>query len=161
MKTNNYVLRFHQFFHDRVLALIDSVETLSLTLSEQQFKQHPQTKLLARIVTAYSKTIPENPNLKEYFLCGSLSKFRRYKAGLQRYRLIYCFSQAIQIIVYLYVNDENHLRKDGSKTDPYQEFEDLVKKGIFSADPDDPAMKLWLKNSLGTARKDINQAQLG
>lgn len=160
MKMNNYELKFHVFFHDRILALIDTVEKLSLTLSEQQFKQHPQTKVLARIVTAYSKIIPEHPNLRDYFLSGSLSKFRRYKKGLRRYRLFYCFSNAIQIIVYLYVNDEYHLRKDGSKTDPYQEFGDLVKQGIFSADPDDPAMKQWLRSSIKTKQHDITQTEL-
>lgn len=160
MKMNNYELRFHIFFHDRMLALINTVEKLSLILPEQQFKQHPQTKLLARIVTAYTKIIPENPNLRDYFLSGSLSKFRRYKSGLQRYRLIYCFSNAIQIIVYLYINDEYHLRKDGSKTDPYQEFGDLVKQGILSADPDDPAMKQWLRDSLPRKKSDIIKIEL-
>lgn len=157
MKMNNYVLKFHDFFYDRVITLIDTVEKLSLTLPEEQFKQHPQTKLLARIIKAYTETIPGNPNHRDFYLTGKLSKFRRYKAGLQRYRLLFCFSNAIPIIIYLYINDEYHIRKDGSKNNPYQEFVSFVKQGIFSSDPYDPLMQQWLNDSMVPIKNDMSK----
>jgi len=145
---NNYALLFHEFFYNRVVALSDAVEKLYERLPFDEYKNHEHAKLLARITKAYSTIIPENPNHPDYYLRGALSKYRRYKRGLQRYRLMFCFSNTPAIIVYLYLNDEKHLRKDGSKTDPYREFAVFVNKEIFSANPSDQNLQKWIRNEL-------------
>lgn len=148
MKTNNYKLLFHEIFYNRVRAIVQAVEKLYSKLPFEEYKKHELTKLLARITRAYKDIIPDNPTQPDYYLKGSLAKYRRYKRGLQRYRLMFCFSNNPAIIVYLYLNDENHLRKEGSKTDPYREFATLVKKGVFSSSPTDPKLRKWMRNEL-------------
>ncbi len=145
---NNFKLLFHEFFYKRVSALTDSVEKLYERLPFDEYRKHERAKLLARITRAYVTIIPEDPNHPDYHLRGALSKYRRYKRGLQRYRLMFCLSNTPAIVVYLYLNEEKHLRKDGSKTDPYKEFTDLVNKEIFSASPSDPNLRKWIRSEL-------------
>ncbi len=144
MKRSNYIIRFHDFFRNRISLLKSQVIKLQRILPPEQYVQHELTKLLARLFFAIEETIPENPNCSHYFLRGTLSKFRRFKKGLQRYRLIFCFSNHPQIILYLYINDKDHLRKEGGKNDPYREFENLLNSGVFSHDPSDQKMQKWI-----------------
>jgi len=141
---SSYVLQAHQFFADKVSVLKERVRNLKQSLSPDEFLQNEIVKFAARVRKATLETIPEDPNRQEYLLTGELKKFRRYKQGLQRYRIIFCFSNKPSIILYLYLNDTKHLRKDGSKNDPYAEFRNLVNKGKFSHDPQDSRMRAWI-----------------
>lgn len=82
--------------------------------------------------------IAQDPDRPEYLLRDELRKFRRYKRGLGRYRLIFCFSNRPPIIVFLYLNTEETLRKAGSRKDPYEQFKALLRRGEVSHDPADP-----------------------
>lgn len=143
---SKYLLKYHEFYYQRIAKLKKQVKELHNKLSPEEFKQHEIVKLAARVREADQKTIPENPDRLEYRLGGELKKYRRYKQGLQRYRLFFCFSSRPPIIVYLYLNDEKHLRKVGSKKDPYEEFKKLVAKKYFSHAPNDPKIQKWIKN---------------
>ncbi len=145
MKRNSYLIMFHQFFVNRVLSLFEKVKRLHVALPFDEYKKHTSVKLLSRITKAYAENIPQNPNHPDYYLRGALSKFRRYKRRLQRYRMMFCFANNPPVIVYLYINNEDHLRSDGSQRDPYKEFTALVKKGVFSTNPNDPEMQKWIK----------------
>ena len=125
--------------------LKEQVRVLRSKLELDEFKQHETVKLTARIRRADQEIIPENPDRPEYRLKGVLKKYRRYKQGLQRYRLFFCFSSQPPIILYLYLNDEKHLRKAGGKRDPYEGFKKLVVKRYFSHNPDDPRIQKWIK----------------
>lgn len=147
--TSNYILKYHDFYRNRLQKLRSTVLKLKAKLPTAQFLQHESTKLLARLYNATDNFIPQDPHCSDYYLKGALSKFGRFKRGLQRYRLIFCFAdKPLPIIVYLYVNDKDHLRKDGDKNDPYEEFEGLVQAGLFSHNPHDPKMKKWLYDSI-------------
>lgn len=146
--TNKFLLLYHQFYADRIEALLDIAEKLYKQLPREQYICHPTIKLLARMRKADQEIIPCDPNKKDYFLKGELGKFRRYKQGLGRYRIIFCFSNTPSIIVYLYVNNENCLRKDGDKNDPYNEFARLLEKGTFSHNPLDKKMQQWIRNKV-------------
>lgn len=144
MTKTKYLLKVHEFYRERVELLKQRVAKLKRTLSEKDFLQHEVVKLAFRIRRATFEVIPDDPDKPEYKLKGPLKKYRRYKQGLNRYRLMYFFSEQPPIIVYLYINDEKHLRKDGDKNDPYQEFSRLVDKGVFTADVSDPRAKQWV-----------------
>jgi toxin YhaV len=144
--TSNYLLKYHVFYYQRITELKEQVKELHNKLSNEEFKQHEIVKLAYRIRNADQEIIPQEPDRPEYRLSGDLKKFRRYKQGLQRYRLFFCFSNQPKIILYLYLNDERHLRKAGDKSDPYEEFKKLVAKGYFSHDPNDPKIQKWIKN---------------
>ncbi len=137
MKTNNYLLKSHRILYARLLKLKLKIRELNSRMPLEEYRKHPLVKLFGRIKEACFVTIPQNPNLPDYYLKGELAKFRRFKRGLQRNRLLFCFSNTPPIIVYLYINDEKHQRKEGSKSDPYKEFTDLVRERIVSSDPND------------------------
>lgn len=143
---SNYLLRYHDFYFQRIERLKKQVKELRRRLDDERFRQHKIVKLAYRIRQADQEIIPQGPNRPGYHLTGSLKKYRRYKQGLQRYRLFFCFSDRPKIILYLYLNNEKHLRKAGDKGDPYEEFKRLVAKKYFSHTPADPKIQKWIKN---------------
>lgn len=143
---SNYLLKYHDFYFQRIAKLKEQVQELRNKLGLEEFRQHEIVKLAYRIRKADQEIIPQDPHRPEYRLTGSLRKYRRYKQGLQRYRLFFCFSNQPKIILYLYLNDERHLRKDGDKNDPYEEFKSLVDRGCLSHNPDDPRIRKWMKS---------------
>lgn len=103
------------------------------------YKTHPKTKLLASIFKAISQTVPANPAAPEFRLGKTLgtaastnAHWRRVKKGLpSRYRMFFrCASSPVKPIVYVWFNDEDTLRKAGSKTDVYETFGRMLAKGI-------------------------------
>lgn len=144
---SNYLLRYHDVYFQWITKLKEQVKELRNKLSDEDFQQHEIVKLAYRIRKADQEIVPQDPDRPEYRLRGDLKKYRRYKQGLQRYRLLFCFSNKPKIILYLYLNDEKHLRKDGDKKDPYEEFKKFVGKGYFSHNPEeDPKIQKWIKN---------------
>lgn len=143
---SNYLLRYHDFYFQRIAKLKEQVRELRGKLDDKEFSRHEIVKLAYRIRQADQEIIPQEPNRPEYRLTGDLKKYRRYKQGLQRYRLFFCFSNRPEIILYLYLNDEKHLRKAGDKNDPYEEFISLVKKGYLSHNPADSKIRKWIKS---------------
>jgi toxin YhaV len=140
-KKCNYLLKCHKFYAEKVDALKHEIKKLKITLDSQTFLQHPEVKFAARLRDATKKIIPEDPDKKEYQLHGDLKKYRRYKQGLQRYRLFFTFSSKPRIILYLYINDKSSLRKEGDKNDPYKIFSKLVDQKKVSYDPNDPIIQ--------------------
>ena len=146
MRTD-YLLRCHDFYYRRILALKEQVRRLKAKLTPEDFGQHEMVKFAARVRRADHEVIPQDPNKKEYRLQGALRRYRRYKQGLKRYRLFFSFSNRPPIILYLYLNDEKHLRKAGSKNDPYEQFSRLVARGTFSHDPSDEKIQKWIRHT--------------
>ena len=145
---SDYLLRYHELYYQRIARLKEQVKELRKKPSDEEFKQHEIVKLAYRIRQADQEIIPQDPDRPEYRLTGELRKYRRYKQGLQRNRLFFCFSHHPKMILYLYLNDEKHLRKAGAKTDPYEEFKKLARKGYFSHNPQDPKIQKWIRDSI-------------
>lgn len=143
---SNYLLKCHKFYSDRVESLKQEIKKLKDALLEEEFSQHPDVKFAVRVREATKEIIPEDPDRRDYQLHGDLKKYRRYKQGLQRYRLFFAFSTKPPVILYLYLNDKSSLRKEGSKNDPYNIFSKFVEKKQVSHDPSDPAIQRWIKN---------------
>ena len=54
-----------------------------------------------------------------------------------RYRLFFRFaSHPLKIVVYVWFNDEDTLRKAGSKTDVYETFKRMLARGVVPRDID-------------------------
>lgn len=144
---NNYLLKSHELFDQRVAELNQEILKLrEKKLTLEQLAQHPAVKLAKRVYKATFEIIPADPNHPDYRLDGELRKYRRYKKGLERYRLFFGFSSQPKIILYLYLNDECTLRKEGSKSDPYEQFKKLVRQEKVSHDPADLKIQKWLKD---------------
>jgi toxin YhaV len=99
------------------------------------YKQQPKTKLLASVYRSMTVTVPTKPADPVFLLGHSLSKthgnWRRVKKGLpQRYRLFFMFaSNPLAVVIYAWLNDEDTLRKEGSRTDVYEVFKRMLERG--------------------------------
>lgn len=138
-----YLVKYHEFYYRRVQELKSRVKQLKERLSPEEFVRHETVKLAFRIREAEME-VAEDPNRPEYLLHDQLRKFRRYKRGLGRYRIIFCFSGKPPIIVFLYLNTAESLRKAGSRQDPYEKFKALLRRGEVSHDPGDQKTQKWI-----------------
>ena len=98
-------------------------------------KAHPRTRLLASVYKAITERVPASPDHADFRLGKTLGRdygnWRRVKKGLpERYRLFFRFaSKPVKLIVYVWFNDEDTLRKAGSKTDVYETFRRMLARG--------------------------------
>jgi toxin YhaV len=133
---NGWLVLFHSAFDRRYVALQGEARELKERLSTQQYAQHPRVMLLAAVTRLIAEIVPDDPNAPDFRLHDELSTCRRAKGhGLpQRYRLFWVFSERNKTIIFLYLNDEETLRKEGARSDPYAVFARLVARGEIGAD---------------------------
>jgi toxin YhaV len=138
MQANGWQLFYFKVFK----AALDELEATVSELARRDpkgYKAHPKTKLLASVYQAITSQVPANPDAAEFRLGKTLKSaiaanthWRRVKKGLpDRYRLFFRFaSSPVKLIVYVWFNDEDTLRKAGAKTDVYETFKRMLSKGI-------------------------------
>jgi toxin YhaV len=129
--SGNWRVLFHPIFRERYEALRLEARRIGAKLSNDEARQHPTVKRFAAVNKLLTDVIVADPNAPDFRLVGDLSKFRRaHGYGLpERYRLFWVFSSAQRIIIVLYLNDPETLRKSGAHTDPYAVFAHLVDRG--------------------------------
>lgn len=134
MQKNGWNLFQFKPFAQRLKALTQDVASLAQS-DPTGYKQHPKTKLLASVYLSITGTVPVNPADTVFRLGHTLgrqnSNWRRVKKGLpQRYRLFFMFaSNPLQVIIYAWLNDEDTLRKEGSRADVYEVFKRMLARG--------------------------------
>jgi len=138
MIANGWRLYYFRIFK----AALDELEAFVAELAERDpngYKTHPKTKLLASVYRAVTELVPENPDAPDFRLGKTLGSanthWRRVKKGMpDRYRLFFRFaSNPVKVIVYGWFNDEDTLRKAGSKTDVYETFQRMLARGVVPA----------------------------
>ena len=139
----NYLVKYHEFYYRRVQELKSRVRELKARLSPDEFARHETVKLAVRVRAAENEIL-DDPDRPEYLLHDEFRKFRRYKRGLGRYRIIFCFSANPPIVIFLYLNAADSLRKSGSRKDPYEQFKAMLRRGEVSHDPGDPKSRKWI-----------------
>ena len=124
-------------------AALDELEATVAELARKDpagYKRHPKPQLLASVYRAVTDLVPANPDAPDFRLGKTLgaenTNWRRVKAGMpDRYRLFFRFaSNPVKIIVYVWFNDEDTLRKAGSKTDVYETFKRMLARGVVPGD---------------------------
>ena len=134
MEINGWQLYYFRTF----AAALDELETevAALAASDPRgYKAHPRTRLLASVYKAITERVPASPDHPDFRLGKTLGRdygnWRRVKKGLpDRYRLFFRFaSKPAKLIVYVWFNDEDTLRKAGSKTDVYETFGRMLARG--------------------------------
>lgn len=134
MLANGWCLYYYRVFK----TALDELEAVVSQLAAEDpdgYKSHPKTKLLASIYRAVTQLVPANPDAPGFRLGKTLgsenTNWRRVKAGMpDRYRLFFRFaSNPVKLIVYVWFNDEDTLRKAGSKTDVYETFKRMLARG--------------------------------
>ena len=134
MIANGWTLYYYRVFK----AALDELEATVTKLARDDpvgYKTHPKTRLLASVYRAITDLVPANPDAADFRLGKMLgpgnTHWRRVKRGMpDRYRLFFRFaSSPVQLIVYVWFNDEDTLRKAGSKTDVYETFKRMLARG--------------------------------
>lgn len=139
MIANGWRLYYFRVFK----AALDELEAVVAQLAEKDpkaYKAHPNTRLLASIYRAVTQLVPANPDAPDFRLGKTLgpanANWRRVKKGMpDRYRLFFRFaSNPVKVVVYVWFNDDDTLRKAGSKTDVYETFMRMLARGVVPAD---------------------------
>jgi toxin YhaV len=134
VNSNGWQLYYFRTF----AAALDELEADVAALAKsdpRRYKTHPKTRLLASVFKAITERVPANPDHPEFRLGNTLGRgygnWRRVKKGMpDRYRLFFRFaSNPVKLIVYVWMNDEDTLRKAGSKTDVYEAFRRMLMRG--------------------------------
>ena len=124
-------LYVHPAFSEPFDALVAEVARLQKS-DPGGYSQHPNAKLLRRIVDLVETEIPRDPGGAEYNLGNTLGPARRHwrrAKFLSRFRLFVRYNSRAAVIIYAWVNDENTLRKAGGGNDPYHLFGGMLRKG--------------------------------
>jgi len=142
MFANGWSLYYYRTFK----AALDELEAVVARLATDDpagYKTHPKAKLLASVYRAITQPVPANPDAPQFRLGKTLgsdnTNWRRVKKGMpDRYRLFFRFaSSPVKVIVYVWFNDEDTLRKAGSKSDVYESFKRMLARGVVPRDIDD------------------------
>lgn len=131
MTAKGWSLFVHPLFRSQLEKLAKKTKKVA-SADPQRYETHPSVKLLATINRYVREVIPRDPNSSEFRQGNTLGPDHRhwFRAKLHgRYRLFYRFSTELKVIVYVWVNDEESLRKTGSKTDPYALFKAMLEGG--------------------------------
>ncbi len=134
MNINGWQIYYFQAFAATLNELEADVAALA-KIDPRGYKTHPKARLLASVFKAITGRVPANPDHPEFRLGNTMGRgygnWRRVKKGLpDRYRLFFRFaSNPVKLIVYVWFNDEDTLRKAGSKTDVYEAFRRMLARG--------------------------------
>jgi toxin YhaV len=133
---NGWLVLVRPAFTRRYQALREEARQFQQRLPPDEYVRHPLVKLAAAVQRLVTEIVPSDPKAPEFRLRGELGRFRRAKGrGLPpRYRLFWIFSQQARVIIFLYLNDEETLRKEGAQSDPYEVFKRLLASGEIGAD---------------------------
>jgi toxin YhaV len=157
MEVNGWTLYRHPLFQQQLEKLTAQVQTLQAK-DPLHYKEQPATKLLATINRHIREIIPRDPSAAEFRQGNTLGADNRqwFRAKFhERYRLFFRYSSQEKVIVYAWVNDENTLRKAGSRTDPYSVFRAMLNAGN---PPSTMAELLAVSNRLEAVRPSRQQA---
>lgn len=143
MEVNGWRLFQHPLFKTQYEKLLTETEAIQAHQPDT-FKNHRTTKLLARITQLITEEIPADPAHDRFNQGNTLGKeyrhWKRAKFGRdRRYRLFFRYDAKTRengqgkAIVYAWFNDENTLRKEGDKNDPYAIFF----RGLTRGEPPD------------------------
>jgi toxin YhaV len=136
MEANGWRLFVHPLLQMQLETLTAHTKKLAAA-DPNGYAAHPATKLLATIRRLILEAIPADPNAREFRQGNTLGPGNRhwFRAKFHsRYRLFYRFSSQQKVIVYVWVNDGNTLRKAGSRTDPYAMFRAMLESGHPTSD---------------------------
>ena len=89
------------------------------------WRGHSKAKVFAAVKQLMYEVIPANPDAAKFLQGNTLgAEHRHWRRAkfMHRFRHFFRFDSATRVIVYVWLNDENTLRKAGSKTDPYAVF---------------------------------------
>ena len=149
------------YYYGTFKAALDELEAVVTRLALDDpagYKSHPRTRLLASVYRAITRLVPANPDAPEFRLGKTLGSdkrnWRRVKKGRpDQYRLFFRFASGpVKVNVYVWFNDQDTLRKTGSKTDVYETFKRMLAKGVVPVGIDDLLREFGTQKDGGQGR---------
>jgi toxin YhaV len=134
MIVNGWALLCHEAIIGQLTKLAEEYDR-ACKADPNGFTSRANVKLFAALSQLMLETIPNDPTRPEYRQGNTLGPAYRHWFRTKffgRFRLFFRYSSRHKIIVYAWVNDENTLRKSGSKSDPYAVFEKMLASGYPS-----------------------------
>jgi toxin YhaV len=133
MTVNGWNLFYFRLFK-QILDQLEAEVTVLAQKDPEGFIHHKKAKLLKAVVDNVKIEVPRQPDHPDFWLGGTLGKnykdWRRVKRRLPpRYRLFFKFASSDKRIIYVWLNDESTLRKEGAKTDVYAVFKKMLHGG--------------------------------
>src|SRR5215208_3042857 len=136
LQINGWTLHIWSELDARYASLRREVERLRAA-DPGGYRHAPATKVLAMLSALMFREIPADPGAREYrqghTLGDDFAHWQRAKF-FRRFRLFFRYRTDRRAIVYVWLNDENTLRKAGAATDPYAVFAGMLGRG---SPPDD------------------------
>jgi toxin YhaV len=133
---NGWTLLFWTEFRERWTAMLAAARE-ARAADPVGYRQRPELKFLRTVRDLVFEEIPRNPDDAQFrqgkTLGGAHTHWRRAKFH-RRFRLFFRFHSASHTIVYAWLNDEETLRKAGSRTDPYAVFRRMLERGAPPSD---------------------------
>ncbi len=133
--SHGWQIWFGELFDARWRALRDRVRCLKLELDQNDFAVHPEVKLFAALVHIVHETVPRDPEHSDFRLGKTLGdRFTSWRRGKRhglpdRMRLFFKFSSSHKVVVFVWLNDADTLRKEGATSDPYAVFRRMLEGG--------------------------------
>lgn len=128
---NGWTLYAHPLFLDQLQRLIQQVTTLR-EKEPLHWQSKNASKRLAAINHLMFNAIPQDPGRAEYRQGHTLGADHAHwfrAKFFQQYRLFFRYHRESRIIVYAWVNDEQHKRAYESDDDAYRVFRKMLTSG--------------------------------
>jgi toxin YhaV len=95
------------------------------------YKQHPKTIFLRDVRNIILSDVPNEPGAERFQQGNKLGRQYRHwrRAKFRgRFRLFFRYSSPEKVIIYVWLNDEKTLRKEGDRTDAYYVFRSMLER---------------------------------
>ncbi len=131
MKAHGWTILFHDCLIQQIRKL-DEACARAKERDPQNDQANANVKTLRALAKVILNDVPEDPSRRAYRQGNTLGPeyrhWMRAKFG-GRFRLFFRYDSRSGIIVYAWLNDEQTLRKQGSRTDPYATFRRMLDRG--------------------------------
>ena len=131
MKVRGWTILFHDCLIQQIRKL-DEVRTRAKEQDPQNYAANANVKTLAALAKVMLHDVPEDPSRPAYRQGNTLGPDHRHWMRAKfggRFRLFFRYDTSSRVIIFAWVNDEQTLRKQGSKTDPYTTFRRMLDRG--------------------------------
>lgn len=133
------MIYMHPLLVSQLNVLTDKVEALKAK-HPRDYKTKNDAKRLAALQALMFDIVPPDPARAEYRQGSTLgAEYKHWFRAkfFQQYHLFFRYHLASRVIIFAWVNDDNTLRAYDSKTDSYQVFVRMLKRGNPPDDWDD------------------------
>jgi toxin YhaV len=128
---HGWTIYMHPLLVSQLNVLTNKVKALKAK-HPRDYKNKNDAKRLAALEALIFDIVPQDPTRAEYRQGGTLgAEYKHWFRAkfFQQYRLFFRYHLASRVIVFAWVNDDSTLRAYDNKTDAYQVFGRMLKRG--------------------------------